>query len=238
MPPRARRSPHRRGLRRPARVVLLAALALALLAPLDQSTTPAAASPAQVARLEAQLGRLNDQADLAVEDFLQAQLELGRTRAQLAQVQAQARAAQRHLADLRGAIAGGAALAYELGPAGDLGTVLDAADPTSVVRRMESLDLLAQHHNDQLVELRAAAALLAARRAAVASVERRQAQETVRREAKKAEILRLGELRAGAAQLELRLQEVLNGQVGLVVEPAELRLQAGHLGGAGRGRGG
>jgi peptidoglycan DL-endopeptidase CwlO len=188
--PPARRSPSRRGLHRTARLALLAALAVTVLQDRAQPTT-AAASPAQVARVQAQLDRLNEQADVAVEDYLEAQLQLGTTRAQLAQVQAQARDAERHLAGLRAAVAERAALAYKLGPAADLGTLLDAADPASVVRRMESLDVLAERHSDQLVELRAAVALLGARRAAVAAVERRQAEQVARLQAKKAQILRL-----------------------------------------------
>ncbi len=136
----------------------------------------------------ARLDRLNQQADQLVEQYLQSNLALERTRSNLAAVQRDTQSAQRSYDDLRSRIAAQAASAYVNGPGTDLAAVLTSGDPTSAVERMQSLELLAQQNTELVTDLVTARQSLDATRATLRSVEGQQAAEVTRLRAKKAEV--------------------------------------------------
>src|SRR5215218_4787576 len=100
LPSAARRFPHRRWPGRAARTVLLAALLLSLTLLSGGAGSPASAAPTQ-ASLEAQLQRLNRQADQLVEEYNQSRLLLKRLRKTRDELRAQASGAESDLRALQ-----------------------------------------------------------------------------------------------------------------------------------------
>jgi cell wall-associated NlpC family hydrolase len=136
---------------------------------------PAAASPASASQLQRRLEELNAQADQQVEEYLQAQLALRRTRAAVRMLQGQLDGVHRQLADARAGIAARAALAYTQGPATDVASLLTARDPRQVLERAQLLDLLATQGSDALLTATAIERAAQAHAAELAAVEQRQA---------------------------------------------------------------
>jgi len=168
--------------------MLLAAIVLPLAVLPVAGSGVAHADPASAADLNDQLDRLNQQADQLVEDYLEHSLALERTRAKLAGIQRQTRAAQRSYDGLQALIAAQATNAYVNGPGSDLAAVLTTGDPSRAVERMQSLELLAQQSTELVVSLKAARQSLDASRGALKSVEAQQAAEVAHLRAKKTEV--------------------------------------------------
>ena len=171
----ARRLPLRRGLARLIACVLLAGLAVAASTLVSADRHPAAASPASASQLQRRLEELNAQADQQVEDYLQAQLALRRTRASVRVLQGQLAGVHRQLADARAGIAARAAVAYTQGPATDVASLLTARDPRQVLERAQLLDLLATRGSDALLTAMAIERAAQAGAAELVAVEQRQA---------------------------------------------------------------
>jgi peptidoglycan DL-endopeptidase CwlO len=171
----ARRLPLRRGLVRVTACVLLAGLAVATSTLVSADRQPAAASPASAGQLQRRLEKLNAQADQQVEDYLQAQLALRRTRASIRMLQGQLDGVHRQLADARAGIAARAAVAYTQGPATDVVSLLTARDPRQVLERAQLLELLATQGSDAVATATAIERAAQARAAELAAVEQRQA---------------------------------------------------------------
>jgi cell wall-associated NlpC family hydrolase len=155
--------------------VLLAGLAVATSTLVSAARQPAAASPASAGQLQRRLEKLNVQADQQVEDYLQAQLALRRTRASVRMLQGLLDGVHRQLADARAGIAARAALAYTQGPATDVASLLTARDPRQVLERAQLLDLLATQGSDALLTATAIERAAQARAAELAAVEQQQA---------------------------------------------------------------
>jgi peptidoglycan DL-endopeptidase CwlO len=171
----ARRLPLRRGLVRVTACVLLAGLAVATSTLVSADRQPAAASPASAGQLQRRLEKLNAQADQQVEDYLQAQLALRRTRASIRMLQGQLDGVHRQLADVRAGIAARAAVAYTQGAGTDVASLLTARDPRQVLERAQLLDLLATQGSDAVATATAFERAAQARAAELAAVEQRQA---------------------------------------------------------------
>jgi cell wall-associated NlpC family hydrolase len=170
----ARRLPLRRGCVQVLGCVVLAALTVATLTLVSAARDPAGASPASAAQLQRRLEALNAQADQQVEDYLQARLALGRTRASVRVLQRQLDEVHGQLANARAGIAVRAALAYTHGPATDVASLLTARDPQQVLERAQLLDLLAAQGSDALLTATAIERAAQARAAELAAVEQRQ----------------------------------------------------------------
>jgi len=167
--------------------MLLAAIVLPLAVLPVAGPGVAHAAPTSAADLASQLDRLNQQADQLVEDYLEQNLALERTRKNLASVQRQTLAAQHSYDGLQALIAAQATSAYVNGPGSDLAAILTTGDPSRAVERMQSLELLAQQSTELVVSLKAARQSLDASRAALKSVEAQQAAEVARLRDKKNE---------------------------------------------------
>jgi len=171
----ARRLPLRRRQVRVIACVLVAGLAVATWTLVSAARHPAAASPARAGQLQQKLEHLNAQADQQVEDYLQAQLALQRTRASVRMLQGQLGSVHRQLADTRAGIAARAAVAYTQGPATDVASLLTARDPRQVLERAQLLDLLATQGSDAVATATAIERAAQAGAAELAAVEQRQA---------------------------------------------------------------
>jgi cell wall-associated NlpC family hydrolase len=158
---------------------------------LAAASNPAAAAPASAGELQQRLEGLNRQADQQVEDYLQAQLAVERTRGSIRILQGQLDGVRGQLADARASIAARAAVAYVQGPANDVASLLAAGDPTDALERAQLLDLLATHDADQVLAARAIEGSAQARAAELAAVERQQAAILDQLGDKKARIERL-----------------------------------------------
>jgi cell wall-associated NlpC family hydrolase len=170
----ARRLPLRRGHAHVLGCVLLTGLTVATWTLVSAARHPAAASPASAAQLQRRLEDLNAQADQQVEDYLQAQLALRRTRASVRVLQRQLDEVHGQLANARAGIAVRAALAYTHGPATDVASLLTARDPRQVLERAQLLELLAAQGSDALLTATAIERAARARAAELATVEQRQ----------------------------------------------------------------
>ena len=169
--------------------MLLAALLLPLTLLSGGAGSPASAAPSQ-GSLEAQLRRLNRQADQLVEEYLQSKLALARVRKIRDDMRAQASGAAENLRALRTALGARAAAAYVQGAGNTLAAVLNSEDPASAIDRVQVLELLASHDGDLLDRLALAGKAYDARKHDLAAAEREAAAEVARLDAKKAEVER------------------------------------------------
>ena len=168
--------------------MLLAALLLPLTV-LSGGGSPASAAPSQ-ASLEAQLQRLNRQADQLVEEYNQSNLLLKRLRKTRDEMRAQASGAEAKLKALQTTLGARAAAAYVQGAGNTLAAVLNSEDPASAIDRVQVLELLASHDSDLLDRLALAGKAYDARKQDLATAEREAAAEVARLDAKKAEVER------------------------------------------------
>jgi cell wall-associated NlpC family hydrolase len=189
LPSGDRRSPHRRWPGRAARTVLLAALLLPLTVLSAGSGSPARAAPTQ-ASLEAQLEKLNRQADQLVEEYNQSRLALKRVRKVRDGLAAQASGAERNLKGLQSRLGARAAAAYVQGAGNTLAAVLNSEDPASAIDRVQVLELLATQDGDLVDRLALAGQAYDGRKRDLAAAERDAAAEVARLDAKKAEVER------------------------------------------------
>jgi peptidoglycan DL-endopeptidase CwlO len=169
--------------------VLLAALLLPLTLLSGGAGSPANAAPTQ-ASLEAQLERLNRQADQLVEEYNQSKLALKRLRKTRDELRAQASGAEANLAALRTTLGARAAAAYVQGAGNTLAAVLNSEDPASAIDRVQVLELLASHDGDLMDRLALAGQAYDGRKKDLAAAEREAAAEVARLDAKKAEVER------------------------------------------------
>jgi peptidoglycan DL-endopeptidase CwlO len=169
--------------------VLLAALLLSLTLLSGGAGSPANAAPTQ-ASLQAQLERLNRQADQLVEDYNQSRLLLKRLRNTRDELKAQASGAEADLSALRTTLGARAAAAYVQGAGNTLAAVLNSEDPASAIDRVQVLELLASHDGDLLDRLALAGKAYDGRKRDLAAAEREAAAEVARLDAKKAEVER------------------------------------------------
>jgi peptidoglycan DL-endopeptidase CwlO len=189
LPSGARRFPHRRWPGRAARTVLLAALLLSLTLLSGGTGSPASAAPTQ-ASLEAQLERLNRQADQLVEEYNQSKLALTRLRKTRDELRTQASGAEADLKALRTTLGARAAAAYVQGAGNTLAAVLNSEDPASAIDRVQVLELLANHDGDLMDRLALAGKAYDGRKRDLAAAEREATAEVARLDAKKAEVER------------------------------------------------
>jgi cell wall-associated NlpC family hydrolase len=169
--------------------VLLAALLLSLTLLSGGAGSPANAAPTQ-ASLEAQLERLNRQADQLVEEYNQSKLALKRLRKTRDELRAQAIGAEADLAALRTTLGARAAAAYVQGAGNTLAAVLNSEDPASAIDRVQVLELLATQDGDLVDRLALAGQAYDGRKRDLAAAERDAAAEVARLDAKKAEVER------------------------------------------------
>jgi len=169
--------------------VLLAALLLPLTLLSGGAGSPASAAPSQ-ASLEAQLERLNRQADQLVEEYNQSRLLLKRLRKTRDEMRAQASGAEENLRALRTTLGARAAAAYVQGAGNTLAAVLNSEDPASAIDRVQVLELLASHDGDLMDRLALAGQAYDGRKRDLAAAEREAAAEVARLDAKKAEVER------------------------------------------------
>ncbi|HEX8134852.1 MAG TPA: NlpC/P60 family protein, partial [Actinomycetes bacterium] len=169
--------------------VLLAALLAPLTLLAGGSGSPASAAPSQ-AKLEAQLGQLNRQADQLVEEYNQSRLALERVRKLRDAMRQQADGAEQNLKTLQASLGARAAAAYVQGAGNTLAAVLDSDDPASAIDRVQVLELLASHDGDLLDRLALAGKAYDSRKRDLAAAEREAAAEVDRLDAKKAEVER------------------------------------------------
>jgi peptidoglycan DL-endopeptidase CwlO len=183
--------------------VLLAALLLSLTLLSGGAGSPANAAPTQ-ASLQAQLERLNRQADQLVEDYNQSRLLLKRLRKTRDELRRQASGAEANLNALRTTLGARAAAAYVQGAGNTLAAVLNSEDPATAIDRVQVLELLASHDGDLMDRLALAGRAYDGRKRDLAAAEREAAAEVARLDAKKAEVERaaartrelLGQMRA------------------------------------------
>jgi len=168
--------------------VLLAALLLPLTV-LSGGGSPASAAPSQ-ASLEAQLQRLNRQADQLVEEYNQSNLLLKRLRKTRDEMRAQASGAEAKLKALQTTLGARAAAAYVQGAGNTLAAVLNSEDPASAIDRVQVLELLASHDGDLMDRLALAGQAYDGRKRDLAAAEHEAAAEVARLDAKKAEVER------------------------------------------------
>jgi peptidoglycan DL-endopeptidase CwlO len=167
--------------------VLLAALLLSLTLLSGGAGSPANAAPSQ-ASLEAQLERLNRQADQLVEEYNQSRLLLKRLRKTRDEMRAQASGAEADLRALQTTLGARAAAAYVQGAGNTLAAVLNSEDPASAIDRVQVLELLASHDGDLMDRLALAGRAYDGRKRDLAAAEREAAAEVARLDAKKAEV--------------------------------------------------
>jgi peptidoglycan DL-endopeptidase CwlO len=169
--------------------VLLAALLLSLTLLSGGAGSPASAAPTQ-ASLEAQLQRLNRQADQLVEEYNQSRLLLKRLRKTRDELRAQASGAESDLRALQTTLGARAAAAYVQGAGNTLAAVLNSEDPASAIDRVQVLELLASHDGDLMDRLALAGKAYDGRKRDLDAAEREAAAEVARLDAKKAEVER------------------------------------------------
>jgi cell wall-associated NlpC family hydrolase len=180
------RSPRRVG-RRTALGLLAVALALPLGLLWPAGVSLASPSPSD---LQKQLRQLNGKADVAVEEYLEAQLGLKQTRASVSELRRQLGAAEDQLRTLRGAVSAQAADAYKYGPS-DVALVLNLSNADDALERMQILNLLAERTSDQFTDLRVAERAYQVELARLSKVEREREAQVKGLAAKKEQVDRL-----------------------------------------------
>jgi peptidoglycan DL-endopeptidase CwlO len=166
-----------------ALLVAIVALPLAMLSLASQDG--AQASPTQVAQLERELGKLNQQSDQLVEQYLQAKLTLDRTNRTLGALRLDADNAEQTLRAAQQRLGARAAAAYIEGPGNNLAAVLGATDPGDTIDRVQLLELLARQDGDLLSTLDIAGKTYAERKGALEATQRQQAKDLKALEDKK-----------------------------------------------------
>jgi cell wall-associated NlpC family hydrolase len=172
------------------RLLLVATLSLPLAMLSSAEQDGAQAGPARVQSLQAQLERLNQQADQVVEQYLQAKLELQHTQGMLASLRADAQRAAQVLQDAQSRLGARAAAAYIQGPGVDLSALLESKNPSDTLDRVQVLDLLARQDGDLMDTLKVAGDTYEQRKAALQASERQQAKQLTGLDAKKREVER------------------------------------------------
>jgi cell wall-associated NlpC family hydrolase len=177
--------------RHTARRIALGMLAVALALPLGL-LWPAGVSFANpsASDLQKQLRQLNGRADLAVEEYLEAQLALKQTRASLSGLRRQLGAAEDQLRMLRNAVSAQAADTYKYGLA-DVALVLNPGSADDALDRMQTLNLLAERTSEQFSDLRVAEQAYQVELARLSKVEREREAQVKRLAAKKEQVDRL-----------------------------------------------
>jgi len=189
-----RTTPCRRSARLAAALALVTATALGVL----PSGTGEAAPKPTIRDVQQRVTQLDLQADQAVEDYEEAQVQLVALRRVSAAAQADVRRQQAVLSDLQEQVGDVVASAYRSGSAGTgLSLITDSADPQAYLERATALDQLASQQAERVVDTTAARsrletvvqradADLAAQRAVEArAAERRQTVENTLREQKR-----------------------------------------------------
>jgi cell wall-associated NlpC family hydrolase len=183
-----RRSPNRRALRQALRLLVVAALSLPLAMLSTAEQDGAQASPARVQSLQAQLQKLNQQADQVVEQYLQAKLELQRTQKLLGSLRSDEQQASRVLQDLQARLGARAAAAYIQGPGVDLSALLGSKNPSDTLDRVQVLDLLARQDGDLMDTLKVASTTYQQRKRALEDSQRQQAKALASLDDKKKQV--------------------------------------------------
>ncbi len=185
MPSCERRSLHRGALRQALRLLVVAALSLPLAMLSTAEQDGAQASPARIRSLQAQLEKLNQQADQLVEQYLQAKLELQNTQKLLGSLRADEQQAAQVLQDAQDRLGARAAAAYIQGPGVDLSALLESKNPSDTLDRVQVLDLLARQDGDLMDTLKVAGDTYQQRKQALEASQREQAKALANLEAKK-----------------------------------------------------
>jgi peptidoglycan DL-endopeptidase CwlO len=167
------------------RVLIVATLSLPLAMLSTAEQGGAQASPTRVKSLQAQLERLNQQADQFVEQYLQAKLELQRTQRMLSSLRSNEAQAAKVLQDIQARVGARAATAYIQGPGVDLSALLESKNPSDTIDRVQVLDLLARQDGDLMDTLKVAADTYQQRKQALQASERQQAQQVAGLDTKK-----------------------------------------------------
>jgi cell wall-associated NlpC family hydrolase len=167
------------------RLLVVAALAVPLATLSTAEQDGAQASPARIRSLQAQLEKLNQQADQLVEQYLQAKLELQRTQKLLGSLRADEQQAAQVLQDAQDRLGARAAAAYIQGPGVDLSALLESRNPSDTLDRVQVLDLLARQDGDLMDTLRVAGDTYQQRKQALEASQREQAKALANLEAKK-----------------------------------------------------
>jgi cell wall-associated NlpC family hydrolase len=145
----------------------------------------AQASPTQVAQLERELAKLNQQSDQLVEQYLQAKLTLDRTNRTLGALKLDADNAEQTLRAAQQRLGARAAAAYIEGPGNNIAAVLGATDPGDTIDRVQLLELLARQDGDLLSTLDIAGKTYEQRKGALEATQRQQAKDLAALAAKK-----------------------------------------------------
>jgi cell wall-associated NlpC family hydrolase len=145
----------------------------------------AQASPTQVAQLERELAKLNQQSDQLVEQYLQAKLTLDRTNRTLGALKLDADNAEQTLRAAQQRLGARAAAAYIEGPGNNIAAVLGGTDPGDTIDRVQLLELLARQDGDLLSTLDIAGKTFEERKGALEATQRQQAKDLAALEAKK-----------------------------------------------------
>jgi cell wall-associated NlpC family hydrolase len=153
----------------------------------------AQASPSQVAQLQSQLEKLNQQSDQLVEQYLQAKLALDGTERTLSALRLDADHAERTLGEAQRRIGARAVTAYIEGPGNNLAAVLGATDPGDTIDRVQLLELLARQDGDLLSTLDIARKNYDASSAALAATQRQQARDLASLASKKDKAQRMAD---------------------------------------------
>jgi peptidoglycan DL-endopeptidase CwlO len=185
LPSCQRRSLHSGALRQALRLLVVAALSLPLAMLSTAEQDGAQASPARIRSLQAQLEKLNQQADQLVEQYLQAKLELQRTQKLLGSLRADEQRAAQVLRDAQDRLGARAAAAYIQGPGVDLSALLESRNPGDTLDRVQVLDLLARQDGDLMDTLRVAGDTYQQRKQALEASQREQAKALANLDAKK-----------------------------------------------------
>jgi cell wall-associated NlpC family hydrolase len=169
--------------RRPVILLFVVAIVAGVL-----GTGVAGAQPANLGALEDRLAELNDQSDVAVEDYLEAKLELKKADQALAALRDRSSKAQGTLNRYRGSLGRRAAYAYVYGPGINLDAFLDTDDPDAALERVQMLSLLAQRDTSLMEGVLANQSGVAKLLAEADQARKAQARKVAQLEAKKAEI--------------------------------------------------
>ncbi len=148
------------------------------------------ANPGQIAQLQAQLEKLNQQSDQLVEQYLQAKLTLDQTERALEALSRDTGQAERTLREAQQRVGARAAAAYIQGPGNNLAAVLGATDPGDTIDRVQLLELLARQDGDLMATLDIASKNYDARKRALETAQRQQARGVAELASKKDQVNR------------------------------------------------
>jgi len=169
--------------RRPTILLCLVALVTGVL-----SAGVAGAQQADISALEKRLATLNDQSDVAVEDYLEARLELKKADKALSDLRRRSGEAQGTLDRYRASLGSRAAYAYVYGPGVGVDAFLDTDDPDAALERVELLSVLSQRDASLMDGVRANRSTVTKLLAEANAARKDQAEKVAKLEAKKVEI--------------------------------------------------